>query len=162
MQRRVFIGVVLFGLFAMADLGAAMRRAAQYCDGWLPFPVKGKLASHVRTRELVDIEGLATAISDIREMEQQFQRRRPLDICMIPFGLDMHSDMAWNAEAILEQCQQLQALGVTWININLPSGSKNQYQDACSWFSENIIAAMRGRSQSSASSPQAAPTTPGV
>ena len=27
MQRRVFIGVVLFGLFAMADLGAAMRRA---------------------------------------------------------------------------------------------------------------------------------------
>lgn len=122
---------------------AAMRRAAQYCDGWLPFPVKGKLASHVRTRELADINGLESAIKDIRQLEQQFDRSRPLDICMIPFGLDMHSGMNWNAEAVLEQCQQLQALGVNWINISLPCDSKNQYLEASTWFSEEIFSAMR-------------------
>lgn len=122
---------------------AAMRRAAQYCDGWLPFPVKGKLASHVRTRELADIDGLERAIHSIRQLEQQFERRAPLDICMIPFGLDMHSDLHQNADAILEQCLQLQALGVTWINISLPCDSKSQYLDASSWFAEEVIAAMR-------------------
>jgi probable F420-dependent oxidoreductase len=121
---------------------AAMRRAAQYCDGWLPFPVKGKLASHVRTKELADINGLERAIKDLRQLEQQFERSRPLDICMIPFGLGMHSGMNWNAEAVLEQCQQLQALGVSWINISLPCDSKNQYFEASSWFAEEIISAM--------------------
>lgn len=124
---------------------AAMRRAAQYCDGWLPFPVKGKLASHVRTKELADINGLQSAINDLRQLEQQFERSRPLDICMIPFGLDMHSGMNWNAEAVLEQCRQLQALGVSWINISLPCDSKSQYLEASSWFAEEIISAMRSR-----------------
>ncbi|CAA0080700.1 putative protein [Halioglobus japonicus] len=125
---------------------AAMRRAAQYCDGWLPFPVKGKLASHVRTKELADLKGLENAIADLRKLEQQFDRRQPLDICMIPFGLDMHSGMNWDAGAVLDQCEQLQALGVSWINISLPCDSKSQYFEASSWFAEKVISAMRSDS----------------
>ena len=121
---------------------AAMRRAAQYCDGWLPFPVKGKFASHVRTRELADLAGLELAIKDIRELEKQFERNRPLDICMIPFGLDMHTGTKLNAAAVLEQCQHLETLGVSWINISLPCDSKNQYLEASDWFAEEIISDM--------------------
>ena len=123
--------------------GAAMRRAAQYCDGWLPFPVKGKLANHVRTKELANLNDLERAIKEIRELEKKYERNKPLDICMIPFGLDMHTGMDWNSEAILEQCQQLKALGVSWINISLPCDSKAQYLDATSWFAEHIITPMQ-------------------
>ncbi len=119
---------------------AAMRRAAQYCDGWLPFPVKGKFAAHVRTREMGSLADLQSAIAELRELEKRFEREKPLDICMIPFGLDMHSKATQNAEETLDQCRALEQLGVTWININLPCDSMAQYQEAVGWFSEEIIA----------------------
>lgn len=118
---------------------AAMRRAAKYCDGWLPFPVKGKLAKHVRTNALANIDDLQTAIKQLRQFEKEFQRNTPLDICMITFGMDMHTTIKSEKSAILEQCQQLQALGVSWINVSLPCESQQQYRDACSEFSEEII-----------------------
>jgi probable F420-dependent oxidoreductase len=121
---------------------AAMRRAAQYCDGWLPFPVKGKFAKHVRTNELADIEDLRAAIASLREMEQQFERDKPLEICMIPFGLDMHSETRPDSAKLLEQCLALQALGVGWINISLPCDTRQQYMELCQWFSEEIMAKM--------------------
>lgn len=121
---------------------AAMRRAAQHCDGWLPFPVKQKFAQYVRTKELADINGLQLAITKIRELEKQFDRSRPLDICMIPFGLDMHETARPDSAAIIEQCLQLEAMGVNWININLPSDSRSQYRDSINWFSEEVINAL--------------------
>lgn len=118
---------------------AAMRRAAQYCDGWLPFPVIGKYAKHVRTKELTDLNDLKLAISDIREIEKQFDRSRPLDICMVPFGMDMNSNTNRNTKSIIEQCLHLNDLGVSWINISLPSNSLEQYHDSVCWFSEEVI-----------------------
>ena len=89
------------------------------------------------------MQGLASAIADLRRLEQRFERDRALDICMIPFGLDMHSGMDWNAGAILEQCEQLQALGVSWISISLPCDDRSQYLEASSWFAQEVIAPMR-------------------
>lgn len=118
---------------------AAMRRAAQYCDGWLPFPVKAKLATHVRTKALVDLSDLKMAINELRQLEKQFDRTQPLDIAMVPFGLYAAQASQWDADAIVNQCRELEALGVTWVNITLPSDSMKVYQEAVTWFAEKVI-----------------------
>lgn len=118
---------------------AAMRRAARYGDGWLPFPVQRKLARHVRTREIADLASLADAIGELRGMEREFSRERPLDICMIPFGLDMHADHGYEAGQLLEQCAQLVELGVNWISVSLPAQSRQDYEDVLSRFSSGVI-----------------------
>jgi len=118
---------------------AAMRRAAQYCDGWLPMPVPKKLSSRLKTSALADMKSLKLAIETIRHLETQFDRIKPLDICMIPFGMDMRSDMNWNSSSLVEQIRQMRELGVTWINVTLPSDSKQLYFDAVSWFDEEVI-----------------------
>lgn len=118
---------------------AAMRRAAQYCDGWLPMPVPKKLAGRLKTHSLSNMDALRESVNNIRHMESQFDRIKPLDICMIPFGMDMGSDMDWNSEGLVEQIQLMQEMGVTWINVTLPCESKQLYRDAVSWFAENVI-----------------------
>lgn len=118
---------------------AAMRRAAQYCDGWLPMPVPKKLSGRLKTSALSDMETLKEAIDTIRQLEAQFDRAKPLDICMIPFGMDMRSDMEWNSEGLVEQIQEMQEMGVNWINVTLPADSKDLYFKAVSWFAEEVI-----------------------
>jgi probable F420-dependent oxidoreductase len=118
---------------------AAMRRAAQYCDGWLPMPVPKKLAGRLKTQSLSDMEALQESVNNIRQIESQFDRIEPLDICMIPFGMDMRSELEWNSQDLIEQIQQMQMMGVTWINVTLPCESKQLYRNAVSWFAEEVI-----------------------
>lgn len=119
---------------------AAMRRAAKYGDGWLPFPVQRKLARHVRTRDIGDMHSLAEAIGELRQMERDFAREHPLDICMIPFGLDMHAGRGYENAQLLEQCERLLELGVTWISVSLPAQSRQEYEDVLSRFASGVIA----------------------
>lgn len=118
---------------------AAMRRTAQYADGWMPMPLPQKFASRVRSTPLENMEDLAAAINKLRELEQKYEREQSADICMIPFGMGMVSADKWDANAILDQCAELKALGVSWINISAPCGSRAEYLDAVSWFAEEII-----------------------
>jgi probable F420-dependent oxidoreductase len=118
---------------------AAMRRAAQYCDGWLPFPVTEKYSRRVRTRALADIDSLAAAIADLRDMERDFARSKPLDICMAPFGLDMHSSTNPDSKKLVAQLVQLRELGVTWISLSLSCDSVSHYQQRVEWFSQEVL-----------------------
>jgi probable F420-dependent oxidoreductase len=122
---------------------AAMRRAAQYCDGWLPIPVPAKMAGRVRTQALTDIHDLANAIGVLRELEQQFERSKPLSICMVPFGLSMFTKKRPEAQILIDQFGKMQELGVNYCNISLPCQSRQEYLDQLEAFEQDIIVQLK-------------------
>jgi probable F420-dependent oxidoreductase len=92
---------------------AAMRRAAERGQGWVPFPNPGGLTSRVRTPELSSLDELARRIAILREHAAAIGRTEPIDICFSPFAAD--------PPAIVDELHALAALGVTWAVLHLPS-----------------------------------------
>ena len=67
---------------------AAMRRAAERGQGWVPFPNPGGLTSRVRTPELSTLDELGRRIAILREHAAAIGRTEPIDICFSPFADD--------------------------------------------------------------------------
>ena len=67
---------------------AAMRRAAERGQGWVPFPNPGGLTSRVRTPELSTLDELGRRIAILREHAAAIGRADPIDICFSPFADD--------------------------------------------------------------------------
>ena len=84
---------------------AAIRRAAERGQGWVPFPNPPGVRA-VRTPALSDMEELARRIAVLREHAESIGRTEPLDICFSPFATD--------ASAIVDEVHELERLGVTW------------------------------------------------
>jgi hypothetical protein len=84
---------------------AAIRRAAERGQGWVPFPNPPGMRV-VRTPPLSDVDELRRRIDVLREHAAAIGRTEPLDICFSPF--------ASGAGAILDELHTLEELGVTW------------------------------------------------
>jgi len=84
---------------------AAIRRAAERAQGWVPFPNPPGMRA-VRTPPLSDIDELGRRIAVLREHAASIGRTEPLDICFSPFERD--------PAAIVDEVHRLEALGVTW------------------------------------------------
>ena len=53
----------------------------------------------------------------------------PLDICFVPFELDMNAETLPEPERFADSVSALERLGVTWLAINLPAASRAEYKD---------------------------------
>ena len=84
---------------------AAIRRAAERGQGWVPFPNPPGMRA-VRTPPLSDVDELGRRIAVLREHAASIGRTEPLDICFSPFARD--------TAAIVDEVHALEALGVTW------------------------------------------------
>ena len=91
---------------------AAIRRAAERGQGWVPFPNPGGLTSRVRTPELSNLDELARRMQILRDHAAEIGRTDPIDVCFSPF--------AEGAAATLEELHELAALGVTWAVLHVP------------------------------------------
>ena len=118
----------------------AIRRAVETCDGWSPFPVKGKMTQRVRTDEIVTIEDLKRKIDQAGELGDKIGRTKPIDVCMTPFGLTMQSGVRPDATAIVDGLNDLSQIGVTWSSIALPCRDPAEYLDNVAWFAAEVIA----------------------
>src|SRR3954466_7113900 len=67
---------------------AAIRRAAERGQGWVPFPNPAGVTRTVRTPALASIEDLAARISVLREHAAAIGRTERIDICFSPFERD--------------------------------------------------------------------------
>lgn len=121
----------------------AIRRAAETCDGWSPFPVKAKYSARVRTDELATIEDLRRKIGQAREIGAKAGRTRPLDICMVPFGMAMQAGTRPQAQMVVDGLAELAAEGVTWSVMAFPCSDRRQYLDNIDWFAHEILPAVR-------------------
>ena len=115
---------------------AAIRRAVERGQGWVPFPNPGGLTSRVRTAELSSLEELARRMQILRDYAAEIGRADPIDVCFSPF--------APGTSGTLEELPTLAALGVTWAVLHVPQvTTRAAWIDAVQHLGDAVIAPHR-------------------
>jgi probable F420-dependent oxidoreductase len=120
--------------------GQARQRVADHGDGWAPFPAPAGVAKTARTVVLDSPERLAEAIDDLRaRLDAAGRDPATVDITFSnPAGGDPASD-AFDADAHLEGLAALAALGVTWVQVGLPTDSVAHITETLQRYGEQVI-----------------------
>jgi hypothetical protein len=66
-------------------------------------------------------------------------RETALDVNFVPFGLPMNVRSLPPDDLLLEQFAALEAAGVTWVSLGLPTESRGSYLASLAHFSEAIL-----------------------
>ena len=115
---------------------AAIRRAAERGQGWVPFPNPSGLTSRVRTPELSNLEELARRVEILRDHAASIGRTEPIDICFSPF--------AAGAAATIDELHALESLGVTWAVLHIANvTTRSAWIDAVQHLAEAVVAPYR-------------------
>jgi probable F420-dependent oxidoreductase len=116
---------------------AAIRRAAERGDGWVPFPNPAGVSSAVRTPPLSSVDELRRRTGVLREHAEKSGRTAPIDICFSPF--------ANGDQETLDELVQLEEIGVTWAVLHMPAvTTRAAYIDAVHHLGEAVIKPYRG------------------
>jgi probable F420-dependent oxidoreductase len=114
---------------------AAIRRAAERGQGWVPFPNPPGVRA-VRTPPLSDLDELERRIGVLRDHAASIGRTEPLDICFSPF--------ASGASAIVEEVHALEALGVTWTVLGAGNATtRADWIDGARRIADEVVAPYR-------------------
>jgi len=108
---------------------AAIRRAVELGDGWLPIPAPAKMASFIHTASITSLDDLRERMAYAQEHAARVGRERPLDVCFVPFGLDLGRPDALDPATFRARLDELEALGVTWVTLTLPARTRAEYLD---------------------------------
>lgn len=76
----------------------------------------------------------------LREHATAVGRAEPLDVCLVPFGLDALSQGRVDPDETRESISQLGALGVTWLSVVLPAASREQCLRQVTRFGDEVLA----------------------
>jgi probable F420-dependent oxidoreductase len=117
---------------------AAMKRAARYGDGWVPFPATSTAATAVRTVPLTDIHSLATRLREFHALREELGRQTPVDICFTPFNNPTTHGKV-DAASLLDEALALHDLGVTWLAIQLPVTTVQEFHDQLAQLAEQVV-----------------------
>lgn len=115
---------------------AAVRRAVDRGQGWVPFPNPGGAAmSAVRTPAMATFEQFEARVHKLRAYADEKGRTEPLDICMSPFS----------SRPTVDDLKRLEDLGVTWCVLGTGTvTTRAQYADAARRLADEVIAPYRG------------------
>ena len=124
---------------------AAIRRAVERGDGWLPFPAPARWSGRVRTAPLETVDDLRERLGYARDHAERVGRTAPLDVCFVPFGLEM---LAKGEPAgpvrVRESLVELETVGVNWVTIALRARDRAELVDRVRAFGEQVIAPLAG------------------
>jgi probable F420-dependent oxidoreductase len=113
---------------------AAIRRAAERGQGWVPFPNPPGVRA-VRTPPLSDLDELARRIGVLRDHAAAIGRTEPLDICFSPFA---------SGSAILDEVHTLAELGVTWTVLGAGHAkTRAEWIDAARRIADEVVTPYR-------------------
>lgn len=118
----------------------AMRRAVLHGQGWSPFPIPGAYAGRARTAAIEGVDDLRDRIAELRDYAKSVDRRAPLDVNFVPFGHGMNAKPPLDLRALRDQIAELEAIGVTWVSVGLPTGSRGAYLESAARFGAEVIA----------------------
>jgi probable F420-dependent oxidoreductase len=120
---------------------AAIRRAVELGDGWVPFPNTAAMSEYTRTPPLETLEDLARRLAFAREHAEGIGRHEPLDVCYSLVSMGSRSIEAGDA---LDRIARLRELGVTWLTVGFSGDTKREYVAAMERFASEVIARSRG------------------
>lgn len=121
----------------------AIRRAVDLADGWLPFPTPPAMAKRVRTAVLTSLDDLRARIAYLRDYATQVGRVEPLDIAFVPFGMRMNDPEPLEVARFRDVIDELAELGVTWLTVGPPVGSRAEYCDWARRFGDEVLGKVR-------------------
>ena len=107
-------------LFRGGNTKQAIESAVRNFDGWHPFEAESGLAREARTAAIASFDDLRRRVGLLRELEERLERPTPVEI-----ALD-RPDATWlqaGRDAVREQIEELEELGVTSIGLYLPGAS---------------------------------------
>jgi probable F420-dependent oxidoreductase len=116
----------------------ARERVARFGSGWAPWLVPAEFAGTIRTAPLEGISALAAAWQEVREMTQAAGRDPSSLSLQVEGGSDAASMLA-DADAAADRIAQFEQVGVTHMNLRLPTGSVAAALDAIEGFSARFI-----------------------
>lgn len=123
------------------NTAAARTRVAAHGDGWCPFRAPAILAQTARTAPLDSVERLAAGIGDLhRRLEQA--GRDPLGVDVV-FTNDAGGSPGYDdfdAGAFLAGAAELEAVGVSWVQVSVPGDSLAHTLEAIDEFGSSVIA----------------------
>ncbi len=122
---------------------AAIRRAVELGDGWVPFPNTAEIARTARTSVMETAEDLSAGIAYAREHARRIGRREPLEVC---YSLSSSGSRALDPAQAREQVAALGALGVGWLTVGFPAATRAEYRTALESFARQVIAPSRAGS----------------
>ncbi len=103
---------------------AALRRAVTSAQGWSPFPTPEDTTG-LRTAAIADMATFEARLRRAQELCEEHGRTEPLTICFAPFGQYAYmADPVGRLNALVEEVDQLRALGVDWITLMVPGETR--------------------------------------
>lgn len=121
----------------------AMRRAAEFAQGWSPFPLPAKFGKRTHTAAIENIEQLAARIVEMNEYAASIGRSEPLDVIFVPFGATMYAGETPDRDEFCEQLERLADIGVTWVSVGIPAESLAGYCEEAARFGTEVISRLR-------------------
>jgi probable F420-dependent oxidoreductase len=122
------------------NTGRARQRVAAHGDGWCPFAAPAGLAATAGTAAMDTIERLGKGIDDLRRRFDEAGRDwSSIDVSFGNFAGGSPGRPGFNADAYLSGLDKLAAIGVTWVQVSLPSDSLAGAIEAIARFGELVI-----------------------
>ena len=118
----------------------AMQRVVEHAQGWSPFPIVAKYSGRVRTAAIESPSDLGEKIELLGELADQAGRSDAIDVNFVPFGSAMNLSELPEADRFCEQVRELEAVGVTWLSVGMPTPSRDAYVENVARFGEEVIA----------------------
>ena len=115
---------------------AAIRRAVELGDGWVPFPNTAQMSAHTRTPAIETLDDLAVRIGVAREHAATVGRKQPLDIC---YSLASLGSRSLDPAEARQRIAELRELGVTWLTVGFPAQTRREYIDAMQGFARDVM-----------------------
>ena len=117
----------------------AIRRAVEFGDGWLPFPLPSGASRYTRTADINDMEDLRRRIDLARDLSVEHGRTKPLEICFVPFELSVFGTTEPDYRQLGESVAELSDAGVTWLSITLPATTRRGYLEQLESLAEHVM-----------------------
>jgi probable F420-dependent oxidoreductase len=122
------------------NTGAARRRVAAFGDGWCPFPAPAVLAQTARTASMETLGDLKSGIEDLhRRCDAVGRDPSSLDVTFSNAAGGNPADEDFGAAAYLDGVERLAALGVTWIQVQVPGDSLAHAVEVIERFGRLVI-----------------------
>jgi probable F420-dependent oxidoreductase len=115
----------------------AIRRAAEHCDGWMPFFAAAAMSKRAGTAELTSLEGLKIKIDHLRGHLERVGRTRPFDISLGPQG-GLKGRTPADIDRYVNEVGKLAELGVTWTGCDVPHPSRAAFLEGVAWLGEEV------------------------
>ncbi len=118
---------------------AAMRRAVRHGQGWSPFPTAPGTGRGLRTAEISDLDELRSRLARLDELREEAGRTEPLSVCFAPFsGEAYRQDPVGGLAPMLEEVEQMAAMGVDWVSMTVPGSSRAEVRDHAAALAEAL------------------------